>query len=189
MVKSRSDIWLSVLEDLGNTCSVSTRDDADYLRHRVSAEGDSFFTVTLPQFAKDLERSLADGFVSRESFVGFRRGTHHVQFLVWEDAPTWKSKKMHWGLPLFLGGFTRRLFMDIDELYREGLLGPLSKQPVIPMCLPSSEEEADQMADAVFAVRQLCLLFSKEKNQAPPAAEKRAVSRYVDVDEELDRPL
>lgn len=189
MVKNRSDIWLSVLEDLGNACSVSTRDDAKYMHRRVSAEGDSFFTVTLPQFGKDLEKALSEESVSAKSFVGFRRRPVDVKFLTFDSAPQWHSKRVPWGLPLFLGGFTRRLFMEPDELVDLGLIGPLSKQPALPAALPSSEETADGMADSVFAVRQLCALFSKEKAQAPARAEKLAIARYIEVDKELDRPL
>lgn len=188
-MKSRSDIWLSVLEDLGNACSVSTHDDARYVRRRVAAEGDSFFTVTLPKFAKDLEQALALEYVSPEAFEGYQRSLQTVKVLSFPDAWTWESKRLRWGLPLFLSGFTRQLFMEPDELLDEGLIGPLSKQPCLPLALPSSEDMADRMADSVFAVRQLCLLFSKEKTLAPEGAARRALQQYVSVDKELDAPL
>lgn len=188
-MKSRCEIWLSVLEDLGNACSVSIHEDALYVRTRVSAEGDTFFTVTLPQFAKDLEQALAAECVSPDLFVGYQRGMSRVNYLTTEDAWQWKSKKFRWGLPLFLSGFTRKLFMEPDELLEKGLIGPLSKQPSLPLALPSSEDDADVMADSVFAVRQLCLLFSKEKAKAPAKAEQRAIAQYIQVDKELDRPL
>jgi hypothetical protein len=189
IVKSRSEIWLSVLEDLGNASSVSTHEDALYVRSRVAAEGDTFFQVTLPQFAKDLEQALAAECVSPDLFVGYQRGLVRVNYLTTVDAFHWKSKKFRWGLPLFLSGFTRRLFMEPDELLEKGLIGPLSKQPSLPLAQPSSEDDADAMADSVFAVRQLCLLFSKEKADAPAKAQQRAIAQYIQVDKELDRPL
>lgn len=205
-MKNRSEIWLSVLEDLGNTCSVSTREDAQYVRSRVSAEGDSFFTVTLPQFGKDLERALATGELSSDMFVGFGRRSLELDVLLSPGSADFntKSKKMHWGVPLFLSGFTRRLFMEPDEWFKmlnnadyshEDFDDPRPVVPYIlhqPSCLlvsPSSEEDADRMADAIFSVRQLCALFSKEKSPAPAKAEKRAIDSYVQVDKELDRPL
>lgn len=205
-MKNRSEIWLSVLEDLGDMCSVSTHEDAEYLRSRVSAEGDSFFTITLPQFAKDLERSLAAEELSSTTFVGFarRRIAIRVKLDGSQLASQAKVKKMAWGVPLFLSGFTRRLFMEPDEIQRfmaqnEVSLGcgepSLDYLPVIsnqPPCLllnPSSEEMSNEMADAIHAVRQLCLLFSKEKAPAPAKAERAALESYVKVDEELDRPL
>jgi len=189
IVKSRSEIWLSVLEDLGNSSSVSTLEDALYVRSRVRAEGDTFFQVTLPQFAKDLEKALAAECVSPDLFVGFQRSSQRVNYLTYEGVFHWKSKKFRWGLPLFLSGFTRRLFMEPEELMDKGLMGPLSEQPSLPLALPSSEEDADAMADSVFAVRQLCLLFSKEKADAPAKAKQRAITQYLEVDKELDRPL
>lgn len=188
-MKSRSDIWLSVLEDLGNACSVSTQDDASYMRRRVQAEGDSFFTVTLPQFAKDLEEALALEYVSPEAFTGYQRKQEQIAYLTHDGAWHWKHKKFRWGLPLFLSGFTRQLFLEPSELQSEGLIGPLSKQPNLPLVVPSSEEMADVMADSVFAVRQLCLLFSKEKDLAPEGALRKAVQQYKTVDKELDAPL
>lgn len=207
-MKNRSEIWLSVLEDLGNTCSVSTREDAQYVRTRVSAEGDSFFTVTLPQFGKDLEKALATGELSSDMFVGFGRRSLELDVLLSPGSSDYnsKSKKMRWGVPLFLSGFTRRLFMEPDEWYRllnegidsEGIDGTSNSKAAYPYILhqppcvlvsPSSEAEADRMADAIFSVRQLCALFSKEKAPAPAKAEKRAIDSYVEVDKELDRPL
>lgn len=188
-MKSRSEIWLRVLEDLGNVSSVSTRDDALYVRDRVAAEGDTFFQVTLPQFAKDLEMALAAESVSPDLFTGYQRRLVKVNYLTHEDVWHWKVKKFRWGLPLFLSGFTRRLFMEPDELLEKGLIGPLSQQPLLPLAQPSSEDDADAMADSVFAVRQLCLLFSKEKTDAPAKAKQRAITQYIQVDKELDRPL
>lgn len=196
-MKNRSEIWLSVLEDLGNACSVSTQEDALYVRSRVSAEGDSFFTVTLPQFGKDLERCLAAGELSPDEFLGFARRRLNIEVLLSPGSHEFnvKRKKLAWGVPLFLSGFTRRLFMEPDEWYglaREGgnfVFPYILSQPASLLLSPSSEVEADEMADAIFAVRQLCGLFSKEKAPAPEKAEKRAINRYVEVDAELDLPL
>jgi hypothetical protein len=56
---------------------------------RVKHEGLSFLTITLPNFGKDFEKSLDQGYVDRRLFTGFQfRG----------------------GLPLFLGGFLDRVF-------------------------------------------------------------------------------
>lgn len=206
-MKNRSEIWLSVLEDLGSACSVSTHEDALYVRDRVSAEGDSFFTVTLPQFGKDLEMALSAEELSPTLFEGFarRRLNIEVKLAVGGAEANVKPKKMAWGVPLFLSGFTRRLFMEPDEVYAmirngESSLGMnipwndltypvVTSRPPCYLLNPSSEEQADGMADAVFAVRQLCALFSKEKAPAPAKAESKAINSYVKVDAELDIPL
>lgn len=200
-MKSRSEIWLSVLEDLGDMCSVSTHDDAAYARRRVTAEGDGFFTVTLPKFAKDLEMALSDSVLDPELFEGYarRRITMPVQLAT--GSPSWnvKPKKMPWGIPLFLNGFLSRLFLEPHEWWPgvtedengiETPVFPLLTTP--PPCLlrdPSSEEEADDMAAAIFAIRQLSALFSKEKAPAPEKANRAAIESYVQVDKELDSPL
>jgi hypothetical protein len=196
-MKSRSEIWLSVLEDLGDMCSVSTHDDAAYARRRVAAEGDGFFTITLPKFAKDLEMALSDSVLDSELFEGYarRRITLPVQLAVGTPAWNVKSKKMPWGLPLFLGGFLSKLFLEPHEWMPSGVD---SEEPFFPLmttqppCLlrdPSSEEHADEMAAAIFAIRQLSALFSKEKAPAPAKAERAAIESYVQVDKELDIPL
>jgi hypothetical protein len=47
--------------------------DLKTIRSRVKEEGLSFLTITLPSFARDFERSLADGFVAASSFQNFRK--------------------------------------------------------------------------------------------------------------------
>jgi len=47
--------------------------DLKTIRSRVEAEGLSFLTITLPSFARDFERSLADGFIAASNFQNFRK--------------------------------------------------------------------------------------------------------------------
>lgn len=47
--------------------------DLDTLRSRVKSEGISFLTITLPNFCRDFERSLAVGFIDSTSFPRFKR--------------------------------------------------------------------------------------------------------------------
>jgi hypothetical protein len=68
-MKSRSEIWFTALEELGDQCSVDTARDATTVERRATQEGDTFFKVTLPQFAKDLERSLAAGYIPRRFWL------------------------------------------------------------------------------------------------------------------------
>lgn len=55
------------------TADVSDLRDLETIRSRVENEGFSFLTITLPQFARDFERSLALGYVDTSLFVGFKR--------------------------------------------------------------------------------------------------------------------
>jgi hypothetical protein len=56
---------------------------------RVEHEGDSFLTITLPNYASDFERSLELGFVPSDAFLGFKK---------------------RFGLPVFLQGFLHGVF-------------------------------------------------------------------------------
>ena len=78
-----------VLHDLGDRCCISTSRDIETVTARVEHEGLSFLTITLPNFAKDLQKGLEQGFVDHAMFPGFRR---------------------HRGLPRFLGGFLDHVF-------------------------------------------------------------------------------
>lgn len=79
----------TVLQDLGDRCSISTGRDCKTVTARGEHEGESFFTITLPKFGKDFQKSLAQGFIDRSMFLGFKK---------------------HGELPRFLGGFLDLVF-------------------------------------------------------------------------------
>jgi len=79
----------TVLDDLSTRCCVSTSRDLKTVTARVEHEGLSFLMITLPRFAKDLQRAISQGGVDHDMFQGF----------------TW-----HAGLPRFLGGFLDLVF-------------------------------------------------------------------------------
>lgn len=88
-MKSLIVLWREVSIEFGDQCSVSTTRDLQTITRRIEHEGLSFLTITLPQFASDFQKSLADGKVDRNLFQGF----------------TWQA-----GLPRFLGGFLDLVF-------------------------------------------------------------------------------
>jgi hypothetical protein len=88
-LKSLTSLLQCILDDLGMWCCTSTDQDLKTILARIEHEGESFLTITLPNFGKDFERSLDQGFVGPTQFVGFRRSG---------------------GLPLFLGGFLDCVF-------------------------------------------------------------------------------
>jgi hypothetical protein len=190
-MKSRSEIWLSVLEDLGDLCSVSTRADAETMRRRVESEGDSFFTITLPLYGKQLERALAGERLPHDGFVGWKRQRMVVDVLVDRTSDVTSTVMAPWGVPLFLGGFMEQIFEEPRwTMHQSEVTNHLGGPSVdLPMRDASSEVIAAEMATAVYAVRQLTLLFSKEKALAPAKAQRRAIRQYIEVDQELDRPL
>jgi hypothetical protein len=88
-LKSLTSLLQYILEDLGMWCCTSTDQDLKTILARVEHEGSSFLTITLPNFGKDFERSLDQGFVGPTQFTGFQRTG---------------------GLPRFLGGFLDCVF-------------------------------------------------------------------------------
>lgn len=82
----------NILDEIRDECGIeSTSMDRKTIHRRVEDEGLSFLTITLPQFCKDLEKGLEQGYVDRRLFTGFKhRGEAE--------------------LPLFLGAFLGLIF-------------------------------------------------------------------------------
>lgn len=177
-MKSRSEIWYALLTEIGKACSVNTTRDMKYVEGRVRAEGDSFFLVTLPAFEKQLLLAVARGEIQAEDFPGFSRKN-----IVTEDG------SVHRGVPKFLGGFLDLLFTSeryvlTDEgFYVREHLGTPRLRPVDPT-------DVDPLVRMAFrGVRQLCLLYSKEKSLCDSHRQDAAIRSYVETDEQLTLPL
>lgn len=141
-MKSLLMLWEKAAQELGGWCHVSTVRDVQTLRERSRYEGQSFITITLPQFCSDFEKSLDQGFVVSDSFCGFRKRR---------------------GLPLFLGGFLRRIFSD------DG-------------CLLT-----DPDVDSIQAIRQLTLMFGKILVRCSPKRELAALHRFLECEQDVRR--
>lgn len=90
-MNSLTILHMRVLEESGTLCSVDTKRDAERLLARVENEGISFLTITLPAFAKDLQKALAQEQVDSTLFRNF-------------------SKKRNSLIPEFLQGFMNLIF-------------------------------------------------------------------------------
>jgi len=88
-MKSLMRFWQIMLANAGIRCGVCTIRDSQRVSDRFEHEGLSFLTITLPNFAKDLEKDLDQGYVAPTSYAGFSRRR---------------------GLPQFLGGFLELVF-------------------------------------------------------------------------------
>lgn len=196
-MKSRSDLWLQVLADAGTRCSVSTACDANTVASRVKAEGEQFFTVTLPQFSKDLETALEDGVIHTRLFRGFGRDKSRVSVTLPDGQK--QPNTVVGGIPKFLGGFLDLIFdsnweVTYDEWEAAAHAVATSRLPhhnFFPpiMRIPKDLEEELIMADAIMCVRQLCSLFSKEKSLCSEEKTQAAIEAYVNVDKELELPF
>ncbi len=88
-MKSLTSLWKSLAADAARQCCTSADRDVQTVTVRVKAEGESFFTITLPNFGKAFEHALEVGSITPNSFCGFH------------------SRK---GLPVFLQGFLGQIF-------------------------------------------------------------------------------
>lgn len=87
------EVAISVYLDACASCFAVNSDlrDLDTLRSRVEDEGVSFLTITLPLFARDFERSLAEEWIDPKRFSNFkkRRGIpaflHGILGLVFDE--------------------------------------------------------------------------------------------------------
>jgi hypothetical protein len=129
-LKSLMHLWKEVANELATWCHTSTALDFKKLRARVEHEGNSFLTITLPNFGKDFERSLDLGRVDPDLFKSFkRRGS----------------------LPLFLGGFLDLVFdrrtghllpePDVDSIFAIRQLTLMFGKILLP-CSDARTEDA-----------------------------------------------
>ena len=88
-MKSLMLLWQEVAAELATWCCTSTSLDFKTVQARVKHEGESFLTITLPNFCTDFQKGLAEGRVDHDQFQGFA---------------------FTGGLPRFLGGFLDLVF-------------------------------------------------------------------------------
>lgn len=175
-MKSRLDLWSQVLREIGNQCSVDTNRDFETIAARWEHEGDAVFDIALPAFGKDFERSLELQYIPRHLFHGWKSMMIGSE----EHSVLHESIKMppgYWdsmsGPPSFLGGFMDRVFC------REGGL------------LLDRHGRSDSRTDhsAVWAIRQLTLMFGKIKVLPDDQAVSDAFKAFVEIDDQVDRHL
>jgi hypothetical protein len=100
-MKSLMLLWQTTAEEYGGLCGISTLRDFKTVTKRVENEGLSFLTIALPSISVDLQKGLANGKVTRDTFFlpfGKRRGE---------------------GLPQFLGGFLELVFDPSTGIVRD----------------------------------------------------------------------
>jgi hypothetical protein len=134
-------LWQEVANELATWCCTSTSQDFKTVQARVKHEGESFLTITLPNFCTDFQKSLAAGQVDRNQFTGFTRTG---------------------SLPRFLGGF-------FDLVFDRGT-GLLLDSPSV---------------DAVYAIRQLTLMFGKILLPCSDAREKAAIDGFLKCEQSV----
>ena len=140
-MKSLTLLWNCIAESLAVRCCTSAHHDIKTVEVRSKAEGISFLTITLPNFAKDFELSLERGYVDNTVFLSFKKNR---------------------GLPAFLSGFLCLVF--------DRGTGVLLDEPSV---------------EAIQAVRQLTLIFSKILLDCKPSRERKAFEEFVKCEQEV----
>lgn len=116
-------LWNEVAQEMGTWCQTSTIRDYKTVTERVTHEGLSFLTITLPQFCKDFEKSLEQGYVDSDSFLSFKK---------------------RGGLPRFLSGFLRRVFSDGGLLLPEPCVDSIQAVRQLTLMFGKIEIECSQ---------------------------------------------
>jgi hypothetical protein len=88
-VKNLMSLWRSLAVESARWCCTSADLDIKLVEGRVESQGESFLTITLPQFSKDFERSLEMGCIASGLFLSFKK---------------------RGGLPVFLSGYLKQIF-------------------------------------------------------------------------------
>jgi hypothetical protein len=88
-MKNLMSLWRSLACETARWCCTSAFLDIKLVEDRVREQGESFFTITLPQYCKDFERSLELGCIAPGLFLSFKK---------------------RGGLPVFLSGYLRQIF-------------------------------------------------------------------------------
>lgn len=152
-----------------------------------------------------------------QGFKRRRRAVKVVTLVDDQDGPYYDVRLMnlHHGVPNFLRGFMLQVFSDSydvagselaslqDAIGTENTLRHNSvvsdgvgvwaslDERIVPVVRPiiDDEEAMLRMADAINAIRQLCLMFGKEKGLCSDSATERAIAEFVRTDEELLDPF
>lgn len=171
-MKSQQLVFLrAALTDVSAMCNIDTSLDYKYIEARFENEGAEFLTVSLPQFAKDLERALELGVVPNYLFEGF-------------------SRRGYSKLPVFLGGLMGYIFEPSSGVLRSVDHSPFFRDDFKRVIYAGPDDEQrysriDYVALLIRSIRQICLLFSKMKKQCSESRTKAAFMKYAQCETEI----
>lgn len=176
-MKSLELLMNSVLVDFGTRCCTSTHLDRKTIEERAKHEGISFYTISLPNFAKDFESCLEQKAVDPNLFQGFRRGKGSC-------------------LPAFLQGFTGQVF----DTGTGNLLNEVNVNAVLAVrqiCylfqkleLPCSEKRTEE-AFTNYIKTEATIRQFEHPTDSPLISDFRRISRLLfgDLFSNIDRQI
>jgi len=143
--------------DASTKCSADVFDfrDLETIKSRVKNEGISFLTITLPQYAKDFERSLALGNI---------------------DSALFRNFKKNGSIPAFLQGMISQIF-DRKTGKVIPYEPPNGKRPL--------DGVADDIPTVVEAIRQICRCFSKVELECTPQRVQAAIDNFYEIEQDF----
>jgi len=143
-----------LLVETGKWCRTSTTRDWKTISERVEHEGESFFTITLPNFGSDLQKALDRGKVDPSLFIGFKKRGE---------------------LPVFLGGFldlvfdrTSGLLLDVSD---SQVLAIKSVRQICNLFGKLNEECSDERVYAAYRQYVQCESDIKANDARFPVAD------------------
>lgn len=154
-MKSLAMLHTTILSNLGEVCSTDVSRDIEYMSLRVEVEGDSFLTITLPKFAKALERGLENG--------------------LWPVAMA-SSFRHHGRLPAFLRGFVTGIFDRDGSLLADP--DPLKIWAVRQFCYLTHKVERECLPDRVDAAFDSYVATDRELQFLPRRLENHRVAFF-----------
>jgi len=138
VINSLAQLWSDLAQELGTLCGIDPVRDIETVSRRVENEGDAFLRISLPAFGKGFDQALDRGKYSSDLSLGFQvRG----------------------GLPLFLGGFLRKVFDSRGRIFD------------------------DPCIESIRAIRQLCALMGKIEAECSAARNNAAVQGFIKADD------
>lgn len=164
MKSNASDLCLELLHYVyTDACSKISADvyslrDLETIRSRVEKEGLSFLTITLPRFANDLEKGIANGRVDPACFTGFHRVRHVA-------------------IPELFQGMLGLVFdrKTGELLYHE------------PPSNPNrfADGAASDIPTIIESLRQICCMFKKVELECTPKRVHSALRSFTEIEQDF----
>lgn len=162
-MKSLLQLHRSVLVDLGRQCSIDIVRDWNTVADRCEDEGDGYLTITLPLFAKALEKGLESG-----------------QWPERSELPSWKY---HRGLPAFMRGFLLRVFEESGCLRIDPDASCI--RAIRQFCLLSQKVERECTPDRVRAAFDGFVETDRQLLGLPSRIDPERLRTFVRVSQQL----
>lgn len=157
-MKSLVTLHVTTLREYGEMLLVDVAKDVEYITRRHEVEGDGFLTITLPTFAKALERGLSTG--------------------VWPVADASSFRRIR-GLPSFLRGFLTGIFTSDGSILGEP--DHFMIQAIRQICLMTNKIKRDCTPKRVTAALDQFVATDRELLFLPSRLEESKLRLFDEV--------